>query len=57
MEIEKEFYSIIEAARKFKFEEFDLIFLGAFENLPIYTFVTGLNFEYERFVSLFVNNW
>lgn len=51
MEIEKEFYSIIEAARKFKFEEFDLIFLGAFENLPIYTFVTGLNFEYERFVD------
>lgn len=51
MEIEKEFYSILEAARKFKFEEFDLIFLGAFENLPIYTFVTGLNFEYERFVD------
>jgi hypothetical protein len=51
MELEKEFYSITEAARKFKFEEFDIIFLGAFEDLSIYTYVTGLNFEYERFVD------
>ena len=51
MELEKEFYSITEATRKFKFEEFDFIFLGAFENLSIYTFVTALNFDYERFVD------
>ncbi|MDG1096230.1 MAG: hypothetical protein P8N23_01205 [Methylophilaceae bacterium] len=51
MEIEKEYYSLIEASKKFNCEEFDLIYLGAFKNLPIYIYVHDIQIEYEEFVK------
>ena len=51
MELQKEYYSILEAAKKFNYEEFDFIYIGAFENFPVFIFVNGINFEYERFID------
>lgn len=51
MDLDKEYYSITEASKKFKFDEFDLIYLGAFQRLPIYTYVSAIGVEYEKFID------
>jgi hypothetical protein len=51
VDLDKEYYSIIEASKKFKFDEFDLIYLGAFQGLPIYTYVSAIYVEYEKFID------